>query len=111
MCIRDRNNIVKKYDKDGMLIGEAPATKDLIKIMDHDFNVVSAASIGVIFILIALVLKSISLPVILVAVIEFAIFVNMGIPAYTGTVLPFIASIVIGTIQLGATVDLSLIHI
>ena len=100
--IQELNNIVKKYDKDGMLIGEAPATKDLIKIMDHDFNVVSAASIGVIFILIALVLKSISLPVILVAVIEFAIFVNMGIPAYTGTVLPFIASIVIGTIQLGS---------
>lgn len=77
--------------------------------MDHDFNVVSAASIGVIFILIALVLKSISLPVILVAVIEFAIFVNMGIPAYTGTVLPFIASIVIGTIQLGATVDYAIL--
>ena len=107
--IQELNNIVKKYDKDGMLIGEAPATKDLIKIMDHDFNVVSAASIGVIFILIALVLKSISLPVILVAVIEFAIFVNMGIPAYTGTVLPFIASIVIGTIQLGATVDYAIL--
>ncbi len=103
------NSIIKNYDKDGMLIGEAPATKDLIKIMDHDFGLVSTASIGVIFILIALVLKSISLPVILVIVIEFAIFVNMGIPAYTGTVLPFIASIVIGTIQLGATVDYAIL--
>lgn len=107
--INELNNIVKNYDKDAMLIGEAPATKDLIKIMDHDFNTVSVASIGVIFILIALVLKSISLPVILVIVIEFAIFVNMGIPAYTGTVLPFIASIVIGTIQLGATVDYAIL--
>ena len=103
------NSIIKNYDEDGMLIGEAPATKDLIKIMDHDFGLVSTASIGVIFILIALVLKSISLPVILVIVIEFAIFVNMGIPAYTGTVLPFIASIVIGTIQLGATVDYAIL--
>ncbi|MGN0613969.1 MAG: RND family transporter [Porcipelethomonas sp.] len=103
------NGIVKEYDEDGMLIGEAPATKDLISIMDHDFNLVSTASIGIIFILIALVLKSISLPVILVTVIEFAIFVNMGIPAYTGTVLPFIASIVIGTIQLGATVDYAIL--
>lgn len=107
--ISELNNIVKKYDNDGLLIGEAPATKDLIKIMDHDFNSVSIASIGIIFILISLVLKSISLPVILVAVIEFAIFVNMGIPAYTGTVLPFIASIVIGTIQLGATVDYAIL--
>lgn len=103
------NDIIKKYDSNGMLIGEAPATKDLIEIMDHDFKMVSVLSIGVIFILIALVLKSVSLPVILVAVIEFAIFVNMGIPAYTGTVLPFIASIVIGTIQLGATVDYAIL--
>lgn len=107
--IQELNNIVKKYDKDGMLIGEAPATKDLIKIMDHDFNVVSTVSIGIIFIIIALVLKSVSLPVILVAVIEFAIFVNMGVSTYTGTVLPFIASIVIGTIQLGATVDYAIL--
>lgn len=107
--IEEINNIIKNYDDDGMLIGEAPATKDLIKIMDHDFGLVSTASIGVIFILIALVLKSVSLPVILVIVIEFAIFVNMGIPAYTGTVLPFIASIVIGTIQLGATVDYAIL--
>ncbi|MGN0585152.1 MAG: MMPL family transporter, partial [Ruminococcus sp.] len=107
--VDELNTIIKKYDSDGMLIGEAPATKDLISIMDHDFSLVSTASIGVIFILIAIVLKSISLPVILVAVIEFAIFVNMGIPAYTGTVLPFIASIVIGTIQLGATVDYAIL--
>jgi hypothetical protein len=102
-------NIIKNYDPDGMLIGEAPCTKDLIEITDTDFKRVSAVSIGVIFIIIAFVFKSISLPVILVAVIEFAIFINMGIPAYTGTVLPFIASIVIGTIQLGSTVDYAIL--
>ncbi|MGN1480910.1 efflux RND transporter permease subunit [Porcipelethomonas sp.] len=107
--ITEINNIIKKYDENAMLVGEAPATKDLISIMDTDFKMVSTVSIGVIFILIAIVLKSISLPVILVAVIEFAIFVNMGIPAYTGSVLPFIASIVIGTIQLGATVDYAIL--
>lgn len=101
--------IVKNYDSKGMLIGEAPCTKDLIEITDKDFKVVSAVSIGVIFVIILFVLQSISLPVILVAVIEFAIFINMGIPAYTGTVLPFIASIVIGTIQLGATVDYAIL--
>ncbi len=101
--------IVKKYDSKGMLIGEAPCTKDLIEITDKDFKVVSAVSIGVIFIIIVFVFQSISLPIILVAVIEFAIFINMGIPAYTGTVLPFIASIVIGTIQLGATVDYAIL--
>lgn len=102
-------NIIKKYDDSAMLIGEAPCTKDLITITDKDFKTVSAVSIILIFIIIALVLRSISLPVILVAVIEFAIFINMGIPAYTGTVLPFIASIVIGTIQLGATVDYAIL--
>lgn len=101
--------IIKKYDVNGMLIGEAPCTKDMIKITDRDFKVVSAVSIGVIFLIIALVFKSISLPVILVSVIEFAIFINMGIPAYTHTTLPFIASIVIGTIQLGATVDYAIL--
>ena len=101
--------IVKNYDESGMLIGEAPCTKDLIEITDKDFKVVSAVSIGVIFIIIAFVFKSITLPVILVAVIEFAIFINMGIPTYTGTTLPFIASIVIGTIQLGATVDYAIL--
>lgn len=107
--IENLNNIVKKYDSDGMLIGEAPATKDLIDITDKDFKTVSVVSIGVIFLIILCVLKSISLPVILVAVVEFAIFINMGIPAYTGTSLPFIASIVIGTIQLGATIDYAIL--
>ncbi len=102
-------DIIKKYDENSMLIGEAPCTKDLITITDKDFKTVSAVSIVLIFIIIALVLKSISLPVILVLVIQFAIFINMGIPAYTGTVLPFIASIVIGTIQLGATVDYAIL--
>ena len=92
-----------------MLIGEAPCTKDLIEITDEDFTRVSAVSIGAIFFIILLVFKSASLPVILVAVIEFAIFINMGIPCYTHTTLPFIASIVIGTIQLGATVDYAIL--
>lgn len=103
------NKIIKKYDDSAMLIGEAPCTKDLIEITNTDFARVSAVSIGAIFVIILFVFKSISLPVILVAVIEFAIFINMGIPYYTGTVLPFIASIVIGTIQLGATVDYAIL--
>lgn len=101
--------IIKRYDENIMLIGEAPCTEDLITITDRDFKVVNAASIIFIFLIIAIVLKSISLPIILVSVIEFAIFINMGIPHYTGTVLPFIASIVIGTIQLGATVDYAIL--
>ena len=107
--ISQLNDIIKKYDKSAMLIGEAPATKDLIDITDRDFKVVSIVSIGVIFLIIAIVMKSISIPIILVAVIEFAIFINLGIPCYTGTVLPFVASIVIGTIQLGATVDYAIL--
>ncbi len=103
------NTIIKKYDSSAMLIGEAPCTKDLIEITDEDFKRVSAVSIGAIFLIIALVFQSVSLPVILVSVIEFAIFINMGIPAYTKTTLPFIASIVIGTIQLGATVDYAIL--
>lgn len=103
------NDIIKKYDEDGMLVGEAPCTKDLIEITDVDFKTVSIVSIGAIFIIIAFVFKSISLPVILVSVIEFAIFINMGIPCYTHTEIPFIASIVIGTIQLGATVDYAIL--
>lgn len=103
------NQIIKKYDKTAMLIGEAPCTKDLIEITDQDFKTVSIVSIGAIFVIILLVFKSATLPVILVSVIEFAIFINMGIPAYTGTTLPFIASIVIGTIQLGATVDYAIL--
>ena len=101
--------IIKKYDKNGMLVGEAACTRDLIKITNKDFATVSFVSIFLIFIIIALVFKSISLPIILVAVIEFAIFINMGIPFYTNTTLPFIASIVIGTIQLGATVDYAIL--
>ena len=103
------NEIVEKYSDKAMVIGEAPCTKDLITITDQDFARVSTISIVAIFIIIALVFKSISLPVILVSVIEFGIFINMGIPHYTGTVLPFIASIVIGTIQLGATVDYAIL--
>ena len=103
------NAIIKKYDGKAMLIGEAPCTRDLITITDKDFKVVSAISIIAIFVIIAIVFKSVSLPAILVAVIEFAIFINMGIPCYTGTVLPFIASVVIGTIQLGATVDYAIL--
>lgn len=103
------NTILKQYDPTGMLVGEAPCTKDLIEITDHDFAVVSAVSILAVFFIIFFVFKSISLPVILVMVIEGAIFINMGIPFLTGTKLPFIASIVIGTIQLGATVDYAIL--
>lgn len=103
------NKIVHKYDKDGLVGGEAPLTDDLIKIADRDFKIVSLVSILAIFIIIAIVFKSISLPIILVLAIESAIFINLGIPYYTGTVEPFIASIVIGTIQLGATVDYALL--
>ncbi|RKM61966.1 hypothetical protein D6855_00685 [Butyrivibrio sp. CB08] len=103
------DSIVKSYDPKAMVVGEAPCTKDLINITDHDFKVVNFVSIGLVFLIIAFVLKSISLPFILVAVIEFAIFVNMGLPYYTGTVIPFISSVVIGTIQLGATVDYAIL--
>ena len=101
--------VCKSYDSRGMLVGEAPCTKDLIEITDQDFKTVSVVSIGVIFVIIFLVFKSAVLPVILVSVIEMAIFVNMGIPYYTGTQIPFIASVVIGTIQLGATVDYAIL--
>ena len=107
--IKTLNKILHKYDKTGMLIGEGPLTADLIDITDQDFKTVSAVSIGIIFVIILILFKSISLPVILVGVIEFAIFVNMGIPYYTGTKLPFVASIVIGTIQLGSTVDYAIL--
>ena len=107
--IKDLNKILHKYDKGGMLIGEGPLTADLIDITDTDFKTVSMVSIGIIFVIILILFKSISLPVILVGVIEFAIFVNMGIPHYTGTKLPFVASIVIGTIQLGSTVDYAIL--
>lgn len=103
------NTVLKRYDPNGMLVGEAPCTKDLIEITDHDFAVVSAVSILAVFAIIFFVFKSISLPFILVLVIEGAIFINMGIPFLTGTTLPFVASIVIGTIQLGATVDYAIL--
>jgi hypothetical protein len=107
--IDEINDIVKRYDSTAMVIGEAPCTKDLITITDKDFKTVSMVSIGAIFLIILFVLKSASLPFILVATIEFAIFINMGIPYYTGAEIPFIASVVIGTIQLGATVDYAIL--
>lgn len=107
--IDELNEIIGRYDKEGMLIGEAPCTKDLITITDHDFGVVSIISIAAIFVIILFVLKSVSLPIVLVSVIEFAIFINLGIPYYTGTTLPFIAPICISTIQLGSTVDYAIL--
>ena len=103
------NEIVKKYDQSAILAGEGPLMKDLVEISDHDFNSVNIVSIAVIFIIMIIVLKSVSLPIILIIVIEFAIFINMGIPFYTNTTLPFVASIVIGTIQLGATIDYAIL--
>lgn len=103
------NDILDKYDEKGMLIGEAPCTKDLITITNHDFNTVNTVSILLVGLIILFVFRSLSLPVLLVSVIEVAIFINMGIPYYTGTTLPFIASIVIGTIQLGSTVDYAIL--
>lgn len=103
------DTIIKQYDENSILIGEAAATKDLVKITNHDFNVVNFVSIGAIFVLIFFVLKSAVLPIILVLVIELAIFVNMAIAYYTGTTLPFIASVCVGNIQLGATVDYAIL--
>ena len=103
------NNIVKKYDKKAIVAGEGPLMKDLTVIADHDFKMVNYASILVIFLLMLIVLKSIGLPFILILTIEFAIFVNMAIAYYTGVTLPFIASIVVGTIQLGATIDYAIL--
>ena len=103
------NSIIKKYDEKAILVGEGPLMKDLAEIGYHDFNSVSTVSIAVIFVLMLFVLKSISLPIILIFTIEFAIFINMGIPYFTNTELPFIASIVIGTIQLGATIDYAIL--
>jgi len=103
------NTILKEYDENAILAGEGPLMKDLVEISNHDFNSVNTVSIGIIFVIMIFVLKSISLPVILICVIEFAIFINMGIPYYTNTILPFIASIVIGTIQLGATIDYAIL--
>lgn len=107
--ITDVNKIIKKYDKNAILAGEGPLMKDLITISDTDFHNVNYASLAAIFVILIFVLKSISLPVILIFIIEFAIFVNMGIPYYTGTTIPFVSSIVIGTIQLGATIDYTIL--
>ena len=107
--IDELNAILKKYDKGGMLIGEAPCTKDLINCTDRDFKVVSAISIAAIFVIIALVLKSFSLPILLVAMIELAIALNLCIPYFTDTTLPFVGPILISTIQLGATVDYAIL--
>ncbi len=103
------NQILDKYDTKGMLIGEAPCTQDLIKITDRDFKVVNLVSIILVGVIVLIVFRSLTLPILLVATIEFAIFINMGIPYYMGTVLPFVASIVIGTIQLGSTVDYAIL--
>jgi len=107
--LKEINNIVKKYDKEGLVGGEAPLTEDLITIADSDFNRVSIASILAIFIIILFVFKSAIIPILLVLAIELAIFINLGIPFYIGTSIPFISSIVIGTIQLGATVDYAIL--
>lgn len=103
------NEIIKEYDQNGVVAGEGALTKDLITTSDRDFKMVSLYSIIAIFLIILVVFKSISIPVLLVSAIEFAIFINMGIPYFTGTTIPFIASIVIGTIQLGATVDYAIL--
>ena len=107
--INEINKIVKEYDEKGMFVGEGPLMKDLVEISDHDFNSVNTVSIAIIFIIMIFVLKSISLPVILICIIEFAIFINMGFSFVTNTSIPFIASIVIGTIQLGATIDYAIL--
>lgn len=107
--VTELNNILKKYDPSGMLIGEAPCTKDMIETTDHDFQVVNTVSIVAIFLIIAVVEKSITLPFILIAVIELAIFINLGLPHFLGQSLPFIAPICISTIQLGATVDYAIL--
>ena len=103
------NNLVKSYDKTSIIAGEGPLMNDLVTIADHDFRMVNYTSIFVIFIIMILVLKQINLPIILIFTIEFAIFCNMSVAFYTNTTLPFIASIVVGTIQLGATIDYAIL--
>lgn len=107
--IEEVNSILKEYDENAILAGEGPLMNDLVEIADHDFNSVNIVSIAVILVIMVFVLKSASLPIILIGIIEFAIFINMGIPTYTNTILPFVASIVIGTIQLGATIDYAIL--
>lgn len=105
----DINALIKSYDKNAVIAGEGALTNDLVKVSDQDFKNVNISSIVVVFLIIAIVFKSISIPVLLVSAIEFAIMINMGIPYFTGNTIPFIASIVIGTIQLGATVDYAIL--
>ena len=107
--IEEMNALIKVYDKKAILAGEGPLMNDLVKIADHDFKAVNYTSIAVIFVIMLLVLKSFSLPIILIVAIEFAIFINMACAYYTGTTLPFIASIIVGTIQLGATIDYAIL--
>ena len=107
--IEEINKIIEKYDKNAILAGEGPLMNDLVEVSDHDFNSVNTVSIAIIFVIMMFVLKSFFLPIILICIIEFAIFINMGIPFYTHTTLPFVASIVIGTIQLGATIDYAIL--
>ena len=107
--IEDVSKIVKKYDETSIIAGEGPLMKDLVTIADHDFKMVNYTSIIVIFIIMVIVLKSIGLPIILILAIEFAIFLNMAFAYFTGTKLPFIASIIVGTIQLGATIDYAIL--
>ena len=103
------DKLIKKYDKKAILAGEGPLMNDLVTIADHDFKMVNYTSIIVIFIIMLFVLQSIGLPIVLIFAIEFAIFLNMAIAYYTGVKLPFIASIVVGTIQLGATIDYAIL--
>jgi predicted RND superfamily exporter protein len=107
--IEEVNKIIEKYDKNAILAGEGPLMNDLVEVSDHDFNSVNTVSIAIIFVIMMFVLKSFFLPIILICIIEFAIFINMGIPFYIHTTLPFVASIVIGTIQLGATIDYAIL--
>ena len=107
--IKEVNEIIAKYDSNAILAGEGPLMNDLVTVADHDFNSVNVISIAVIFVLMFFVLKSVALPIILIGVIELAIFINMGLPYYTNTIIPFISSIVIGTIQLGATIDYAIL--
>ena len=107
--ITDVNKVLEKYDKKAILAGEGPLMKDLVVTADHDFKMVNYTSIAVIFLIMLFVLKSIGLPIILIFTIEFAIFCNMAVAYYTGSTLPFIASIVVGTIQLGATIDYAIL--
>ena len=107
--IKVLNEVLKKYDAGGMLIGEAPCMKDLIETTGHDFTVVNIISIALVFLIIFFVEKSVTLPILLISVIEVAIFINLGLPHYLGSTLPFIAPIAISTIQLGATVDYAIL--